>query len=373
MTELRVKHIIQMPDDILKIKDVFIANGFKLFLVGGSVRDCILSVKAKDFDLVTDAVPDKVIELLKGQSFVKNILETGKAFGVINVITPSGEFEIATMRTDVGQGRRPDSVIFTTIDQDVLRRDLTINSLFFDIDTNEIVDLVGGIDDLKKGIIRTVGKPEDRFGEDRLRIMRVIRFAARFDSSLDFATDLALRNDSSLEGISAERIRDEFLKSIKSAKSIINLFQMYFKFGLLNYIFGRLHITLHGIVEERNSIILIANVLRKNGTDFIVHQLSGLKYTSEEIAKIAFLVRMFDFKPELVVRFKKYEIMSKISPNEVKRFAELNGWDMKMIDAFINFKLSVTGDMMMKQGMKPGPEMGSAIEQAEFLKFKEYL
>ena len=197
--EIRLKFDIPLPKDIYKIKDVIKNAGYKLYVVGGAVRDALLGKTPKDFDLATDALPDTIQNLLK--PFYKT-LETGKSFGVINVITPSDEYEIATFRKDIGKGRKPDAVEFTTIDQDVLRRDLTINALFYDIDTSEVVDLVGGIEDLKNGVVRTVGSPEERFDEDRLRILRAIRFAARFGSDLDAATDAALKKDSNLNGVS---------------------------------------------------------------------------------------------------------------------------------------------------------------------------
>ena len=379
MTELRVKHTIHMPEDIVKIKDVFVAKGFKLFLVGGSVRDALLGKEPKDFDLATDATPDFVIGFLKGKPFVKNILETGKAFGVVNVITPSGEFEIATFRKDLSAGRRPDGVEFTSIYQDVKRRDLTINALFFDIDAGEIVDLVGGIEDLRNGVIKTVGKPEDRFGEDRLRIMRAIRFAARFDSALDPAIETALKADSSMEGISAERIRDEFMKAIKSAKSILYLLALCNEFRLFRFIFGDLSTDLTVIREgsiideEKDPAVLIAHLLKRNDVDMVAKELNRLTFTTDEVSQIVFLLRMLDFKPEMVQKFKKAQNVSKIASESLRRFMVLNGSQGKWLNVFLDFKLTVTGDDMMKLGMKPGPEMGKAIEQAEFLKFMEYL
>jgi tRNA nucleotidyltransferase/poly(A) polymerase len=160
--EERIKFDFKVPSDILEIQKVFKKNGFKLFLVGGAVRDFLLKQKIKDFDLATDAIPDKVEEMMKDAGF--RTLPTGKSFGVINVFTDQGEYEIATFREDIGSGRRPDAVSFTNIEGDVKRRDLTINALFYDIDSKEIVDLVGGVNDLKQGIVRTVGAPEDRFG-----------------------------------------------------------------------------------------------------------------------------------------------------------------------------------------------------------------
>jgi tRNA nucleotidyltransferase (CCA-adding enzyme) len=163
---IRIKFDINIPEDILKIKDVFVKNNKKLFVVGGAVRDALLGETPKDFDLATDALPNEVEEMMNNAGF--KTLPIGKAFGIINVLTDSGEFEIATFREDIGGGRRPEAVEFTTIENDVKRRDLTINALFFDLETNEIVDLVGGIDDLKSKRIRTVGPADERFNEDRL-------------------------------------------------------------------------------------------------------------------------------------------------------------------------------------------------------------
>jgi tRNA nucleotidyltransferase (CCA-adding enzyme) len=236
INENRVKMNIPIPNDIQEIKNVFVKNGYKLYVVGGAVRDALLGKTPKDYDLATDANPDTVEEIMGKAGF--KTLPTGKAFGVINVFTDQGEYEVATFREDVGSGRRPDSVNFTNIEGDVKRRDLTINALFYDIEAGEVVDLVGGINDLKNGVVRTVGSAEDRFGEDRLRILRAIRFAGRFGSDLDPSVDAALQNDASLEGISGERIRDEFIKGLASAKSTKHFLEMIDKYGLFNWIFS---------------------------------------------------------------------------------------------------------------------------------------
>ena len=162
---------------VKELHELFQSAGKKLYLVGGSVRDFLTGDKPKDFDLATDALPDEVLEIV-GDKFRTNL--QGKAFGVVVVYTkevPEG-MEIATFRSDIydgqlGKSRNPD-VKFTTIDQDVLRRDLRINGLFYDLDKKEIVDLVGGIDDIKNGVIGMIGDPDLRIKEDPLRILRAI-------------------------------------------------------------------------------------------------------------------------------------------------------------------------------------------------------
>jgi poly(A) polymerase len=171
-----------IPKSVKELHELFQSSGKKLYLVGGSVRDFLVGNKPKDFDLATDALPDEVLEII-GNRYRTNL--QGKSFGVVVVYTkeiPEG-MEIATFRSDLydgklGKTRNPD-VKFTTIDQDVLRRDLRVNGLFYDLDKKEIVDLVGGIDDIKNGVIGMIGDPDLRIKEDPLRILRAIRMACR--------------------------------------------------------------------------------------------------------------------------------------------------------------------------------------------------
>lgn len=368
---MRVKQEIPIPDDIRAIKDVFVKNGHKLFVVGGAVRDALLGKSPKDYDLATDAEPDKV-EAMMQRAGLKT-LPTGKAFGVINVFTDSDEYEIATFRKDIGSGRRPDSVEFTSIDQDVLRRDLTINALFYDIDTGEVVDLVGGIEDLKNGVVRTVGSPEDRFGEDRLRILRAIRFAGRFGSDLDPAVDKALRKDASLEGISPERIRDEFLKGLRTSKSVKHFMELNTKYGLWDWIFrgvGNVNIK---PIEERDPAILMAWMLADNDPSKLSKDLNKLTYTNEEVKAVTFLVALLKFSPEKIVTFKKLQKQAGLSDAQIMKFASLVGLDKRLIAAMLKFQLSVTGQDAMNAGVEKGPAMGQFIVQKEIENFKSML
>ena len=177
---------LNVPKDILELHKLFKQNGKELFIVGGAVRDALLGKKPKDFDLATDAFPAEVIDIVTNAGY-STTGEVGHQFGVVIVNVPSDPagVEIATFREDVGKGRRPDAVEYSTIDKDVLRRDLTINALFYDMGRKEIVDLVGGLDDIKNSKIRTVGVAADRFAEDPLRKLRALRFAGRTGSKLE--------------------------------------------------------------------------------------------------------------------------------------------------------------------------------------------
>jgi tRNA nucleotidyltransferase/poly(A) polymerase len=380
-SEKRLKIYFKFPTNVNKIHSIFKKNGFELYPIGGSVRDMLLNVTPKDFDLVTNATPDNVINLLKNQEFVTNILETGKAFGVVNVITTDGEYEIATMRKDIGSsdGRRPDYVEFSDIKSDVLRRDFSVNALFYDMDTQEVVDLVGGIVDLKNSVIRTVGKSEDRFSEDKLRKLRGIRLAGRFGSDLDPATDMALQKDASLEGISGERIRDEFIKGIISAKSTDEYLSMIDKYKLFDWIFPSLNVDKKvfrqkGDYKADDYVVLLARLLKNNEIDLLRRKLNELKYSADEIKAIVFLISMLKLDVDTAYLLKKMQQTAGLSDDQIRNFGANEGLPSQLLDAFEQFRLSVSGpEAMEKFDLKPGPELGKAIQKMETANFKKIL
>ena len=191
------------------------AAGHQAYLVGGCVRDILLGREPADYDVATDATPDRV------QQLFPRSLAVGAQFGVIVVSDESGageqaQVEVATFRCDIGysDGRHPDRVVYASSPQeDVKRRDFTINALLLDPETKEVLDFVGGRDDLRAGIIRAIGRPEDRFREDKLRMVRAVRFAARFKYAIHSATFSAITKLApEVHQVSAERLRDELTK-----------------------------------------------------------------------------------------------------------------------------------------------------------------
>jgi tRNA nucleotidyltransferase/poly(A) polymerase len=364
---------MDLPESILKIQKIFKASGYKLFIVGGAVRDALLGLTPKDFDLATDALPDIVEELMEGAGV--RTLATGKSFGVINVFIDIEEFEIATFRSEIGfsDSRRPDSVVFTNIETDVKRRDLTINALFFDIDSKEIVDLVGGVNDLKNKIIRTVGPPVERFSEDRLRILRAIRFAARFGSDLHPSIREALQEDSSLSKISGERIRDEFIKGVKSAKKTEFFLELLKEFHLFKWIFKDLIIS-HHFVPHKDIIVIIAVLLKDNDVSKIGAKLMLSKFTLEEKRAICFLVSLLNLNIDTAVKLKKSEKIAGVSPLQIGLFAGASSVDPKLLRAFIDFELRVSGEELMSElGIGQGKELGDIIYRLETERFKKLL
>jgi poly(A) polymerase len=189
--------------------------GHQAYFVGGCVRDILLEREPADYDVATDATPDQV------QQLFPHSLAVGAKFGVIVVTEASGDdaalqVEVATFRSDVGysDGRHPDRVLYSdSPEQDAQRRDFTINALLLDPESQEVLDFVGGRDDLRAGIIRSIGHPQDRFGEDKLRMVRAVRFAARFHYAIEASTFTAIvKAASEVHEVSAERLRDELTK-----------------------------------------------------------------------------------------------------------------------------------------------------------------
>jgi tRNA nucleotidyltransferase (CCA-adding enzyme) len=249
MQKLKTLNIPQYVSDVLQ---TLTKAGFQAYLVGGCVRDLVLSeiknrkYTPKDWDVTTNATPEQIIPL-----FTKTVYENN--FGTVAVVfeehTEAGDseqknyivevtpFRLETTYTD---NRHPDSIAFgKTLDEDLKRRDFTINALALDAQGN-ITDLFGGIEDLKKGIVRTVGEPSERFGEDALRLLRAIRFATVLDFAISHETMTSiLENADRIKNISFERIRDEFVKIIMSQHPMTGI-GMLSKLKLLQHIIPEL-------------------------------------------------------------------------------------------------------------------------------------
>jgi len=215
--------------------------GFAAFWVGGCVRDFLLGREPQDFDIATDAKPEQVEKL-----FAKTI-PVGRKFGVVIVVEGGQQFQIATFRAeaDYQDGRRPEKVEFANAEADAARRDFTVNGLFYDPLTEKIHDWVGGEKDLRAKIIRTIGAPEERFGEDHLRLLRAVRFAAQLKFEIEPRTFAAIQSLApKISIISAERVREELIKLFSpphAARGLVLLRDS----GLLEPILPELAATIH--------------------------------------------------------------------------------------------------------------------------------
>jgi putative nucleotidyltransferase with HDIG domain len=207
-------------------------HGHIAYFAGGCIRDALQGVQPKDIDIATSATPAQV------QALYQRTVPVGIQFGVVRVLLDEMEFEVATFRSDgvYLDGRRPEEIQFSTPEQDALRRDFTINGMFYDPLNDRIIDYVSGREDLARKLIRAIGKASERFAEDRLRMLRAIRFATTLASEIESSTWSALREDArAIAIVSPERIRDELLKILVSPHRLRG-FDLLDKSGLLEAI-----------------------------------------------------------------------------------------------------------------------------------------
>lgn len=197
--------------DALDVVRKLRAAGHVAYFAGGCVRDELLGLQPTDYDVATDAPPPRIAELFRRTQMV------GAAFGVVLVKRGKSQIETATFRTDghYADGRRPEAVRFATAEEDAQRRDFTINGLFLDPLTDEVIDHVGGRADLGARRLRAIGAADERFAEDHLRLLRAVRFAARFSLEIEPTTDAAIRRHApQLKRISPERIAEELRRML---------------------------------------------------------------------------------------------------------------------------------------------------------------
>lgn len=222
--------------------------GFEALWAGGCVRDLLLGLEPTDYDIATNARPEQV------QALFRRSLAVGASFGVIVVQgnEASGDIEVATFRSDgqYSDGRRPDSVQFCDARNDALRRDFTINGMFFDPVACQVVDYVGGRDDLKNGYLRAIRDPLERFTEDKLRLLRAVRFAARFGLAIDPATLTAIRAMAGrIHAVSVERIAQEFHKMLPHPSRVAGM-KLLRQTSLLDELLPEMAQTI-GVIQEK--------------------------------------------------------------------------------------------------------------------------
>lgn len=231
---------MEIPKEVIEVAKGLSAAGFEAYLVGGCVRDFLLNKKPKDWDLTTNARPEQIQKV-----FPDSIYEN--SFGTVGIKTRSGELEIALVEATTYRlegkytdKRHPDEITFAkTIEEDLARRDFTINALAMDLN-HKIVDPFGGQEDLKKKIIRAVGNPEERFQEDALRLMRAVRFMAQLNFQIDPRTESAIKKHAGLlEFIAKERVRDELSKMLMATNATDGIRKMQ-ESGLLKFVMPEL-------------------------------------------------------------------------------------------------------------------------------------
>jgi len=370
-----------IPQSVKELHELFQSAGKKLYLVGGSVRDFLTGDKPKDFDLATDALPDEVLEIV-GDKFRTNL--QGKTFGVVVVFTdevPEG-MEIATFREDLSKGRNPEVKLGVTIEDDVKRRDLTYNSLFYDLDTRQIVDLVGGKEDLQSGITRMVGNPIERFDEDSLRILRAFRFASRYEHPLHKDTESAIQKRKQLENInpetgemkriSQERVWEEMKKAFKQAKNYNYYLNFFTKFQMWDEVFPGSDINTE-LVDSKDFIVVIANLFKNESTLGLADKLAQeYKIELELATKVTLLISLLNFKVEDVFDIYKKKQQCAITDATILEWLKVETIDTNELVKFVEYKPSVSAQELMSQGFK-GKSLGDEIKRLEIEKFKQMI
>ncbi len=285
-----------IPEEVVAVSNTLEQAGFEAYLVGGCVRDLLLHKTPKDWDFTTNATPEQIQELFP-DSFYEN------DFGTVGVKTESEDpllavVEVTPYRTEgeYKDARRPEKVTWAqTLAEDLERRDFTVNALAYRISDETLVDEHGGVEDLTKKVLRAVGDPKKRFQEDALRMMRAVRLSAELEFALEIKTATALHeNAENLSRISKERIRDEFIKIIKT-KTPMQALYLAQKLGLLTYITPDLE---RGIGVEQN---------QAHSYDVFEHNMRAMQHAADK---------------EWDVALRVASLFHDISKPETRRFSE---------------------------------------------------
>ena len=353
--------MFNIPTYIKSLSDIFTKNNKELYLVGGCVRDFLLNIIPKDFDVCTNSLPLETVEFLSNEGYKINL--RGSKFGVIvahRKDLPKDGIEIATFRKDISTGRHPEVKVGVSIDDDVSRRDLTINALYINIKDGLLVDSVDGVSDLNNRIIRMVGEPKQRILEDQLRVLRTVRFATRFNFKIEEVTSNSIIEYSDLTDISNERTYDEILKSYNQCD-----FYKYLKLsdslGLLNKMFVGLKINTD-IRKCNNLSVYISNLLIDNNPkDIDVILTQKLKFDRTTANRIKFLMELSKLDENNVYYLYKQKSILRILDNTILELGKVLDIDFSN---FINYNPIHNIDELNKEGFT-GKKLGDKITEIE--------
>jgi poly(A) polymerase len=410
-----------MKKQALEIINTLKNNGYQAFYAGGAVRDMVLGMTPTDYDVATDAKPEIV------ETLFEETLSVGRAFGVIVVIIDGIQTEVATFRQDSKEssdGRHPDSVTFSSMEEDAKRRDLTINGMFYDPIKEELIDCVKGHEDIHDKIIRLIGDPEARIAEDKLRMLRVVRFSAKLGFSVDSATMRTVKTHSSeILQVSAERITEELQKILRTGKYRQG-FDLLFETGLIDHILPEVRamkgceqppefhsegdvyvhtlLALENLPDNASDELRMATLLHDVGKPatqtfedrirFSGHDLRGKDMAREIMARMRVSKDFSDRVLALVGNHMKFMAVKEMRTSRLKRFMSLPFFDEHMAlhkaDClsshrnlenydFVAEKLKtyepeeirpvkvITGKDLLKMGFKAGPLFKQILTDVE--------
>ena len=406
-------------DIIGKLQD----KGHIAYLAGGCVRDMLRGETPKDYDIATSALPEEITSI-----FTKT-REVGVHFGVVIVIVNNQAFDVATFRNDGSykDGRHPEEVTFSTPQDDTARRDFTVNGIFFDPISEKYIDFVEGKSDIDKKVIRAIGEPNLRFQEDHLRLLRAIRFAARFDYEIEAETWNSIKsNASGISKISKERIRDELTKILLNENRVLG-FDLLVESGLMEHIIPEIlqlkgceqppqfhpegDVFVHtrlmlSLLKDAPSIELVLSVLlhdigkpatysfdeEADRIRFNGHDKLGAEMSEQILRDLKFSNSIIEDVVQMVANHMTFKDVQKMRQSKLKRFMSRSTFndeiELHRVDClgswggldnydFLNKKVVefanepiipqplLTGKDLIELGWSPGPDLGQTLNSVQ--------
>ena len=403
-------------------------EGHVAYLAGGCVRDMLRGEIPKDYDIATSALPEQIT------SIFSKTREVGVHFGVVIVIKDNQAFDVATFRNDGSykDGRHPEDVTFSTPEEDTARRDFTINGIFFDPISQKHIDFVDGRSDIEKKVVRAIGDPDLRFQEDHLRLLRAVRFAARFNYEIEEKTWKSIKlNASGISKISKERVRDELTKILLNENRVLG-FDLLVDSGLMEHIIPEIlqlkgceqppqfhpegDVFVHtrlmlSLLKDNPSIELVLSVLlhdigkpatysfdeAADGIRFNGHDKLGAEMSNQILRGLKFSNSIIENVVQMVANHMTFKDVQKMRQSKLKRFMSRSTFsdekELHRVDClgswggldnydFLNEKMIefanepiipaplLPGKDLIELGWAPGPSLGETLNSVQDLQLE---
>lgn len=369
----------------VEIVETLVKHGYIAYFAGGWVRDFLMGHPSSDIDIATDAAPEKILNLFP------HTIKVGIAFGVVIVVKHGHQYEVSTFRKDLDyvNGRSPTGIQLSSPEEDALRRDFTINGMFYDPLKDQIYDYVHGYEDLKKGIIRTIGDPQERFFEDRLRMIRAIRFSARFGFPIDQETQDGIREnaDTLFPAVAMERIWQEFSKMAAAHHFDHALIELH-RLGLLPVIFPQLRDVHLKEIKQRVAafprlskeippVVYLLGLFPDASLDELLEMCANLKISNQEMKLLEFVYRARSINDHPVDWVHFYanpwaQIAIRFwGAHQLDESTFCNQHDERQkvlhqhIQRLVQKKPLVSSGILKTEGVEPGVRMGQLLKEAE--------